>query len=330
MSLLLKALRTKLIDDAQRPFILAQPKMAASRMPAGVTLTRCGIAGPRVIVKNRREYGNVRTYIAKWPEAGLQEWEHHKLVYVLAGRIDFQVGHYAVQCGEGNYLIIPPGMPQSDGVSLPYHARDCSCEILNVISHPHAVQCFISRAQPGQPRVENQENLLFVNNDLAVLFDLFMRELVSAQKNSERIGSGLLSAFWLALQREIEAERYTNPGPLVRPQESADEGQGFEAQLLHYIQSHLNQPLNLETVARHFYLSRPQFVRHMRRDTGKTFVQFLTDYRIREAKALLQDSQWTVSTIAGFLGFKTPTYFQAVFRKETGQTPSEYRQSRQK
>jgi AraC-like DNA-binding protein len=63
----------------------------------------------------------------------------------------------------------------------------------------------------------------------------------------------------------------------------------------------------------------------MRQETGKTFVQFLTDYRIAEAKVLLGDSDWTVTTIAGFLGFKSNNYFQTVFRRATGKTPGQYR-----
>ncbi len=326
MSLLLKALSAKLLNQTHPQFIVARPKMSASEMPDGVTLTRRRIVGERVIVKDRREYGNVRSYIAHWPAAGLHEWEHHKLVYVLAGRIDFQVGRYAVQGGEGHYLVIPPGMPQPDGKLSPYHAKNSFCELLNVISHPHAVQCFIIRTQFGQSYVEPLENYLFENGDLATLFHLLMEELVGGQQNFNSIGSALLSAFWLALQREVEVERYINPGPIGRPQEIVGDKGGFESQLLRYVQAHLTNPsLKLETVARSLYLSRAQFVRRMRSETGKTFVEYLTDYRISEAKVLLQDSNWTVSTIAGFLGFRSSTYFQAVFRKATGHTPSQYR-----
>ena len=73
------------------------------------------------------------------------------------------------------------------------------------------------------------------------------------------------------------------------------------------------------------HLSRTQFVRRMREETGQTFVEFLTDYRIKEAKTLLRESDWTISAIAGFLGFKTPSYFRTVFLRQTGQTASAYR-----
>jgi two-component system response regulator YesN len=78
-------------------------------------------------------------------------------------------------------------------------------------------------------------------------------------------------------------------------------------------------------VAREMYMSRTQFVRRMRKETGKTFIEFLNSYRISEAQTLLKQSEWTTHTIAQFLGFKSPTYFYALFRTQVGCTPGEYR-----
>ncbi len=329
MSLLLKALDTQLVNCTQFPLIITRPKMNTSELPTGATLTRRRISGSRVIVKNRREYSNVRDYIARWPEAGLEEWGHHRLIYVLSGRIDYQLGRYGVQCGGGFCLIIPAGTPQPDGKILPYHAKGGFCELLQVIAFPRAVQAFMVRAEDG--KVEHKENYLFENGSLAILFHLLMEELVGDRKNSASIGQGLLSALWLAMHREVEEGCWITPGPSGRPREAIGSGEEFETQLVRYLQTQLMNPsLDLQTAARALYLSRTQFVRKMRRETGKTFIQFLTDYRVSEAKALLQDSNWTITAIAGFLGFKSPTYFQAVFRKATGQTPGQYRESSRK
>jgi AraC-like DNA-binding protein len=327
MSLLAETLRAKLIPwsrhNAQERFIVAHSKMSAAQMPDGVLLKRRKIVGPRVIVKNRREYGNVRSRIANWPEAGLQEWEHYKMVCVLKGQMDFQAGNYAVQCGEGFYLLLPPGMPEPDGVKS-YHGESTFCDVLNIILHPHAVQCFVSHAEHGQ-RVECLENYLFKNSSLIMIFHTLMKEMFSGRDDSFQIGADLLCAFWATLQRDVNEQMYINPGPVGRPDVMAQKSAGFEADLLHYIQTHLNESLTLENVTRGMYISRAQFARRMRQETGKTFVQFLTDYRIAEAKVLLGDSDWTVTTIAGFLGFKSNNYFQTVFRRATGKTPGQYR-----
>jgi AraC-like DNA-binding protein len=309
--------------DVSQRFIVGGSHLSPAKVPEGVQLTPRKIVGPRVVVKGHRYFENFRGVIARWPESGLEEWTHHKLVYVLAGRLQFQLGHYAIQCGKGYCLVLPPGIPQPDASQM-YDGVDQFCEYLNVILHPHAVQCFISQAQNGHV-ILCRENYLFQNNRLAVLFRLLMDELIKEEKYSSHIGEDLLAAFWTMLLHETELGRYVTPGPEGRPRTALAENEGFEASLLHYIQTHLNQNLTLERVAQDLYLSRTQFVRQMRRETGKTFVQYLTEYRLGEAKTLLEDSNWTVSAIAGFLGFKSPTYFQTVFRRATGQTPSQYR-----
>jgi AraC-like DNA-binding protein len=329
MSLLSESLRAQLIPwsklNAEERFIVARSKMSAAQMPDGVILKRRAIVGPRVIVKNRREYRNARNQTAKWPEAQMDEWTQYKMVCVLAGGINFHVSNYAVQCGEGFYLLLPPGIPQTNA---PYHASGIFCDVLNIVLYSHALQCFISHAQPGQKQVHHSENYLFKSPRLVEIFRMLTEELTEGQKHARRIGGNLLEIFWLVLQREVETERYTHPGPHGRPgavQINNDTASDFKTELLQYVQMHLSQNLTLEKVSRGMYLSRTQFVRKMHQETGKSFVKYLTEYRIGEAKVLLQDSDWTVSAIASFLGFGSSTYFQAVFRRVTGKTPSEYR-----
>ena len=140
------ALRDKLIPwaaaDAKNRFIVARKKMSAAQMPDGVMLARRKVVGPRVLRKDRRYYGNSRSLKASWPEAKLSEYLQYKLLCVLDGGIDFQLGNYAVQCGAGFYLVIPPGILQPEGVS--YHAPGRFCDVLSVVLRSHAMQCTLA------------------------------------------------------------------------------------------------------------------------------------------------------------------------------------------
>jgi len=317
MSLLSDALKNKLIpwsrqNSAER-FIIAREKMSAAEMPDGVTLIRRKIVGPRVVVKNRRFYDNTRGLKAHWPEAGLGEWEQHKLICVLNGRIDFQLGNYAVQCGAGFFLTRPPGTPEP---MRHCNAKGSACDLLSIILNSHAIQCFIQHDDGLQDCSNIRENYLFRNESLTSLFQILTEEIFSGRENSIRIAAGSLALFWEILLREIDEQHYVNPGPVGRPVDRLNTHKGFEADLLHYIQMHLNQSLTLENAARGLYLSRTQFARRMRQETGKTFIEFLNDYRLAEAKVLLCDSDWTISAIAGFLGFHSYSYFQYVFRRD--------------
>jgi len=303
--------------------------MSLEQIPDGVRLTQRKMIGPRIIVKNRRDYGNVRGFKAHWPETGLQEWENYRMVCVIKGHIDFQIGNYVISGDRGFCLIVPPGTPIGR-VQPPesFHVADNSCDLFTAMLHPHAVQCFLTHSEAGENRAEFLENYLFKNHRLAQLFHFLMEEVIEAESYHERIGADLLSAFWLTLARDTEAERYINPGPVGRPIDWQNDERGnvdFKTELLHYIQIHLNQVLTVDRVARAMYLSRAQFTRRMRQETGKSFIEFLTDDRMEEAKVLLRDSDWTVRTIAGFLGFQSSSYFQEIFRRIHGKSPSKYR-----
>ena len=59
--------------------------------------------------------------------------------------------------------------------------------------------------------------------------------------------------------------------------------------------------------------------------TGKTTSVHIAERMIREARALLQHTDWSTAEIAYSLGFEYPTYFNNFFKKQTGTTPSAHR-----
>lgn len=323
------SLRLKLIpwsqENAAERFIVARAQMKQSEMPTGVRLSKRKIAGSREVVKNRRYYGNMRSCIALWPEAKLNETGYSKMLCVLAGNITFQLGRYGIDCGEGFFIVVPPGVPTTNGAQMPYHAEGSFCEILTLVLHRHAVQCVTTLSRSESPTEEYKENYLFNSSRLASLLHSVIEEQIEFSPDAGSISADVLAGFWKMLQREFREGRYVTPGPTYRPQLSLDEDTDFKSELLSFIEANVNNSPTLESVAKGMYLSRTQFVRRMRREAGKTFVQFLTDYRIEEAQALLRDSDWTISAIAGFLGFKTPSYFRTVFLRHTGLKAGEYR-----
>lgn len=60
---------------------------------------------------------------------------------------------------------------------------------------------------------------------------------------------------------------------------------------------------------------------------GQNFVDYLSEVRIEKACGLLRDSRLKAYEIAYRVGFRDEKYFTKVFRKLTGYSPSEYKQS---
>ncbi|WP_042170580.1 response regulator [Paenibacillus gorillae] len=92
-----------------------------------------------------------------------------------------------------------------------------------------------------------------------------------------------------------------------------------------YIHDHLDKELTLQQVARNVHLNPNHFSEVFKRETGHTYIEFVTIARIERAKALLSDSPIKVSDVASRVGYADMKYFSQLFKRYTGFTPSEYR-----
>lgn len=63
--------------------------------------------------------------------------------------------------------------------------------------------------------------------------------------------------------------------------------------------------------------------------TGKNFIDYLTDLRLKKAKDLLRDTNMRVNDIAEMVGYQ-PGYLHRIFKKHEGVTPSRYREKIQR
>lgn len=92
-----------------------------------------------------------------------------------------------------------------------------------------------------------------------------------------------------------------------------------------YVQDHLKDPISLEEVAAACFLSKSHFCKIFKEETGKTFKSFLNEIRIEHAKTLLRRSSLKNYEICAEIGLEDVSYFNELFKKVTGMTPSEFR-----
>lgn len=95
---------------------------------------------------------------------------------------------------------------------------------------------------------------------------------------------------------------------------------------MEYIQNHLAEELTLETIARTARMSPNYFSTLFRQHNGQPLWDYITAQRIERAMRLLEvNAGQTILDIATQCGFNNTANFNKMFRKHTGQTPSEYR-----
>lgn len=103
--------------------------------------------------------------------------------------------------------------------------------------------------------------------------------------------------------------------------------EGFEA-IEQYIRANYARQISLADMASNFHMNPVYFCQYFKKKKGITYVQFLNQVRMEEAKKLLQKGKLSVEQIAGMVGVENSNYFGRLFKKMTGMTVGEYRKSK--
>lgn len=83
--------------------------------------------------------------------------------------------------------------------------------------------------------------------------------------------------------------------------------------------------ISLDDVVRHVGMNKTAFCVFFKQATGKTFIIYLNEYRIELACQLLKQDNLSISEICYYVGFTDIPYFNRVFKRNKGCSPSQYR-----
>lgn len=138
-----------------------------------------------------------------------------------------------------------------------------------------------------------------------------------------------------ALLKEREGE-----GPIRREREADHDGglDGSEelqekncsrvaAAIRQYVRENYSRDISMQDAARAMNYSEVYFCRLFKQCFDQNFTAYLTHMRIREAKKLLEDPRASIRDVSRKVGYADSKYFSKIFKRITGQLPSEYRDS---
>ena len=85
--------------------------------------------------------------------------------------------------------------------------------------------------------------------------------------------------------------------------------------------------INIDEFCREMRYSKSYLSKIFLKNYGLTMVDYITDLKIKEAKKLIRENRNNISQVSDLLRFSTPFYFSRVFKKVTGMSPSQYKNS---
>lgn len=95
--------------------------------------------------------------------------------------------------------------------------------------------------------------------------------------------------------------------------------------IIQYIDEHYMYDISMQDLARYMNYSEAYFCKLFKQCFNKNFTSYLAEHRVDEAKKLLEEPTVNVKEIGKAVGYTDSNYFAKVFKRITGQSPTEYR-----
>jgi len=253
------------------------------------------------------------------------------LAVVMSGDPVLRVADYQVHCRTGDILFVPARLPRWNYVLLQdkktpvetHHdlalfwggAPDPSRAFMR-ICHYHNERDIRTQARAGEA--------CWVMNSLSCqllcLLDTYLQNDVLGKSALH-----LLTSFISLLQEEIENGRCFDNLALPSDSSLSQRLDPIE-HALQYIQNHLETPLSIDVVAHWVGLSRSVFTRRFRATMNQSFIDYLTEQRLEQAKVLLSQTDLPITRISECVGL-LPGRLRQLFCEKYHCTPTEFRLS---
>lgn len=95
--------------------------------------------------------------------------------------------------------------------------------------------------------------------------------------------------------------------------------------IIKYVENHYAEKITISGIAKESGFSESHFMKYFKNTMGLSFTHYLNDYRLTMASRLLLTSDSSVLSIAEEVGIENPSYFNRIFKRRFGVTPSVYR-----
>ena len=213
----------------------------------------------------------------------------------------------------GQVIVTPAGGPKrwqhvDDLVALVMRLSRPYLDTLATELDPHGAGIEIQHVLSARDRFLNETAMTFLKA-LEPKSSMTSAQIASVVRS---LGLYLLTRY--AVKRESPPSRLLPAMPLRKLRLAVD-----------FIEANLHKDLTVANIAEHVTMSESHFSHVFRKTVGLSPHRYVRDRRIERAKALLRESNMSLSEIAHRVGCSSASNFSVLFHSAAGTTPSTYR-----
>ena len=247
----------------------------------------------------------------------------YELTFILRGRGKFYGGNQVMNFAEGDVYFLGPMFPH-------YFVNEKQSGEGELLVHSIAVQFqedFLGKELFEKPEFAEIRKLLRLVQSSGL-------KITSPRKVTEELFDsltqpGIKPVFLLLefLDRLASLPNKDIEVITVHYYENIDSHKGFSKldAVYHYVLENFKEDVNSKKAAALAFLNEAAFCRYFKRQTKKTFSQFVNQVRITHATSLLMEKNKSIADVCYECGFNNLSYFNRQFKINTNKSPLEYR-----
>jgi AraC-like DNA-binding protein len=259
-----------------------------------------------------------------WSDIQVKSCGHYKLIHLqqfqtirASGRRDYQLLYVAE--GSAHFVIKGTNYDVSKGGIVLYKPEEPQNYDYKLLDKPdiywihftgRKVEQFLETLELCEENPMQLQN----SDELPELFEKIITELRMGKYLNAEMTEAHFRQLMITISRSSHIEDTTK-----QPYNSL-----FDEVINHFNRDYQNN-INIAEYAANQHISCSWFIREFKKYTGYSPKQYITNLRIQHAKELLNNRYLSVNDVSMLVGYENQLYFSRIFRKNTGMSPSEYR-----
>ena len=232
-----------------------------------------------------------------------------ELFYIVQGEGSFIVSNQEYQVEKNDLVIINPNVNHTEKSS-----DDDSMEYITL---------GFDGVSFSKKDSDLKENIIIYQDDRVEILFLIRFLLDELKKDDHQvfyIGQNILEMIILKLNQYQTIQAQVSSSKKIN---------STIYEVKKYIDLNYSDPISLDDLAKFSHLNKYYLSHSFKEETGISPIQYLNETRIKNAKILLESSNYSISEVARFTGFSSQSFFSQRFKEITDFSPSQYRESKQ-